>query len=95
MSAGLLQRLQAARERSVDLAPGLSVRYLRPTELETISIMRGRDAPLDVVVRHVIGWSLTEADLLGAAVGASDPAECTDELRREVFADHADWLATV
>ncbi|MEJ1938836.1 hypothetical protein WDZ92_52230, partial [Nostoc sp. NIES-2111] len=46
------------------------------------------------VCRVAVNWrGITEADLLGAAVGSSDLVEFSQELWAEVVRDRSDWLS--
>ncbi|PTT75431.1 hypothetical protein DBR42_28940 [Pelomonas sp. HMWF004] len=49
----------------------------------------------EAVCRQAVGWrGITEAELLGAVVGSSDPVEFSTDLWAEVVRDRADWLGT-
>lgn len=90
----LLARAAAQREHWADLGNGKRLRFLRPVEVEMPALLNG------VTVEHVIGcangWEgFTEADLLGAAVGASDPLPFHVDLWSAVVRDNAAYVAAV
>lgn len=94
----LIARIREQRMKWVDLQgkPGKRVRIIRPTETEQ-SLHFFKDERLVVGVeqvrQYVVDWEgFTEADLLGAAVGASDPVAFSSELWAEVVSDKARWV---
>lgn len=98
----LIDQLRAQRKTWVDLEPGKRVQIMRPPESEIGKFLHLEDgqkhmrAELDQVVKYVTGWDgITEADLLGAAVGASDAVLFDAVLWAEVVADRGDWLKLV
>lgn len=98
----LINQLRAQRQSWVDLEPGKRVQIMRPPESEIGAFLRvenGRKsmmADLDQVVKFTTGWEgITEADLLGASVGASDAVPFDPALWAEVVADRGDWLKAV
>ena len=98
----LIDQLRAQRKTWVDLEPGKRVQIMRPPESEIGKFLHFEDgqkhmrAELDQVVKYVTGWDgITEADLLGAAVGASDAVPFDAVLWAEVVADRGDWLKLV
>ncbi len=99
-AAGLIAQLRAGRRVVVELEPGKRVVLLRPTESELPAYLRNSAEPgkveivtqLDHVKAKAVEWSgITEADLLGAAVGASDPAPFDLALWAEVVSDRMAW----
>ena len=79
MSEALLKRLMAQRERWVDLGGGRRVCFLRPAQTELRSLAGANF--VDVAAKAVIRWEgITEADILGPAVGSPDPAPFSPEL---------------
>jgi len=90
----LIQRLREQRLRWVDTGPGrrVQVLVLRETELPQL-----RNRPLvDVVCDQAVAWEgYTEATLLGAAIGASDPLPFTPELWAEVARGSIDTVGAV
>lgn len=85
----------AQREQWVDLEPGKRVRVRRPDETEVLTLRRGNVTP-EQWARCCVGWDgITEADLLGAAIGSSDLAEFSVELWVIVVRDHVEWLGKV
>lgn len=95
----LLAQLRKRREKKVDLGDGKSVTFLRPPESEMVQMLGGDGETrtwtvgLDQVRKYVVGWAgFTEADLLGAGIGGSDPVEFNAELWLEVCADDIAWI---
>lgn len=99
----LIEQLRGQRKRWVEVAPGKRVQILLPTEMEVVrhflKTVDGKTqltADLEEVVRYTVGWEgFTEADLLGAGVGASDPAPFDPGLWELTASDHLDWHQTV
>lgn len=104
----LVKKLRLARTSWLNLesdVPGSTkrVRIIRPAETEIGEFLqRAPDGGLRLVAdvpqckRFVVDWEgITEADLLGAAVGSSDPLPFSPELWAEVCADRADWCRVV
>lgn len=98
----LLAALKRRREKKVDLGNGKSVTFLRPTEAEMGSMLditgdKGTwNVGIEQVRKCVVGWQgFTAADLLGAAVGSSDPVEFDADLWAEVCADDIAWIRQV
>ncbi len=93
----LITRLREQRMKWVELAalPGKRVRIIRPTETELPEFFQGGrlTVGLEQVKRFVVDWEgFTEADLLGAAVGSSDPLPFDPALWAEVAADQSAWV---
>ena len=93
----LITRLREQRMKWVELAalPGKRVRIIRPTETELPEFFQGGrlTVGLDHVKRYVVDWEgFTEADLIGAALGASDPVPFDAALWAEVVADQSTWV---
>jgi hypothetical protein len=101
MTAQLIKRLREQRMQWIDIdgLPGKRVRIIRPTEVELAQhfVKAGEiSVGVDEVRRFVVDWDgFTEADLLGASVGASDPVAFTPELWAEVVSDHIEWVRTL
>lgn len=98
----LIKQLRAQRQSWVDLEAGKRVQIIRPTESEFPSFLSGEGdqrriaVSIEQVGKYVTGWDgFSEADFLGAAVGASDPLPFDAELWAEVVADRSPWVATV
>lgn len=90
----LLARMAAQREAWVDLPGGQRVQYRRPAEVD-LPRLAGGVTP-DVVCDCVCGWDkFTEADLLGAAVGSSDPVPFDGRLWAAYVRDKSDVMQTV
>lgn len=91
----LVARLLAARERWVDLEPGVAVKLRRPAVHQMAQLRRGADAYLECAV----DWrGVTEPLLLGqAGDGPEQPAALAFDLElwRTAAGDRADWLAAV
>lgn len=90
----LLDKLRAQRESSAEVEPGKAFTVRRPLAAHMHKLRAG--VTPELVCEHVTGWTgITEADLLGAAVGASDPAPFAPELAAEVLCDRPEWLQEV
>jgi hypothetical protein len=64
--------------------------YLRPTEDEILLLAFQKVSVSALAFRGLEGWEgVTEADLLGTAIGSADAAPFTAELAAEVLADRA------
>nr|WP_315210093.1 hypothetical protein [uncultured Albidiferax sp.] len=98
-TTALIQQIRAQRMQWIDIAPGKRVRIIRPTEVEVSQIFhQGGKATIgaEEARRFVVDWDgFTEADFLGAAVGASSPLPFDLELWAEVIGDHADWVGLI
>lgn len=90
----LLAQMRAARRRSVEVEPGKRLVYLRPTEEQILQLGARRIRAVDLARSQIVDWEgVTEADLLGSAVGSADPAPFSPEIAAEVLADRAStWL---
>lgn len=93
MSVGLVEKLRAQREHRVEVLPGKFIRYRRPLEAEMAAFKGG--ITLELVCGQVVGWDLTEADLLPPGVGSSDPAPFSADAAREVLGDRSDWFGLI
>lgn len=92
----LLAQLLASRRRTVEVEPGKLLVYLRPTEEQILLLAAKRTNALTLARANLQAWEgITEADLLGSAIGATDPAPFTPELAAEVLADRASTWQTV
>lgn len=85
---------------AVPAAPAKRVRVIRPTEVEISRHLVRADSRLGVdfedVVRFTTDWSgITEADLLGQGIGASDPLTYDADLWAELLANKSAWLQKV
>lgn len=90
----LLQRLRQQRERWVDLGAGLAVQILVLRETEMAKLRSS--SLVDLACEQAIGWrGFTEAVLLGAHDGASDPLPFTAELWGEVARGSVDYVNAV
>lgn len=83
--AGIVDRMYASRESWCELAPAADgkpaqrVKLRRPPQME-IARLRG-GVTQDEVLAAAVDWDgFTEADLLGPAVGASDPVPFSAEV---------------
>lgn len=100
MSALLIKQMREQRMQWVDLdLPGKRVRIIRPTEVELAQnfIKAGEiSVGVDEVKRHVVDWDgFTEADLLGASVGAANAVPFSPELWAEVVNDRVAWVRSL
>lgn len=94
----LIRKLQQQRERQVEVEPGKHVTMRGPTETQFTQFLQGGKlvAGFEQARDFVVGWkAITEADLLGTAVGASDEVEFSPQLWAEVIANHADWVRKI
>lgn len=91
-SEALIRQMLAAREFSVDLGGGRSVKMRRPAAAR---LARGGDG-LDLIVEHSVDWSgFDEAFLLGAGVGGDDKPKFDRALWRVVLEDRTDFILAV
>jgi hypothetical protein len=92
----LIEQLRAQRTGRVEVEPGKFLLVRRPLEAtEMPRFVRGSATP-ESFIGQIAGWDgITEADLLGAAVGSSDAAAFTPELAAEVLADRVEWMGKV
>lgn len=99
MSERLIKQLREQRMQWVDLTDGKRVRIIRPTEVQlSQSFIKAGEVSVgyDQVREFVEDWEgFTEATLLGAGVGSSDPLPFSRQLWAEVVSDHADWVRTI
>jgi hypothetical protein len=100
VSADLIAQLRALRTVRVDLGDGVAVMVTRPNELDMSrmlpAIVRGDELDDDLCVKYVTGWhGVTDAVLLGDAVGSQTPAAFSPALWREVVGNREDWARTV
>lgn len=104
-AAQLIAKLREQRDswcvlrEAADGEPELAVCLRRPTEAEIpgykpTATQSTEQLLTEAVCRQAVGWrGITEAELLGAAVGSSDPVEFSVDLWAEVVRDRADWLS--
>jgi hypothetical protein len=86
--------LRAQREGRVEVEPGKFVRFLRPAETEFVRVIGGVTA--DHVCEYVCGWDgFSEADLLGASVGANEPATFSADAWAEYARDRVEVVSKV
>lgn len=86
----LLAQLRNGRRRTVEVEPGKTLIYLRPTEEQILQFAARKVSALDLARSGLQGWQgVTEADLLGPEIGSSDPAPFSPEIGAEVLADRA------
>ncbi len=86
----MLARMQGQREFTVELPNRRKVRMRRPPEVDLPRMIGG--VFIEHVVEAAVGWDFTEADLLGAAIGAEDEVPFSRELWREYVADNTPAL---
>lgn len=93
-AAALIAKLQAARESSVEVATGKRLKVRRPLEADMPRFRNG--VSVELACECVVGWEgVTEADLLGAAVGASDDVPFDAGVAAETLRDRVDWVEKV
>lgn len=100
MSAALIKQLRELRMKWIDLpAEGKRVRIIRPTEAELLQqfVKAGRiTAGIEQAQAFVVDWEgFTAADIVGPAVGASDPLPFDQPLWAEVVSDQLEWVRAV
>jgi len=100
--SALLAARKRSREKTVDLGDGKSVQFRRPPEVDMASLLTGSgdtrtwSVGIEHVRKYVTGWEgFTEADLLGAGVGASDPVPFDPELWDDLCSDNIQWVSKV
>jgi hypothetical protein len=87
----LIAKLQAQREGWATLPDGKRLKFRRPPEVELGKLIGG--VRLEHVIECAVGWEgFTEADLLGAGVGGSDPVSFDRDLWAAVVSDRAHYL---
>ena len=103
-AAQLIERLRAQRDswcvlrEAGDGEPELAVCLRRPTEAELPAYRPAQGQTMhqlltDAVCRTAVGWrGFTEAELLGAAIGSSDPLEFSADLWAEAVRDRVEWV---
>lgn len=98
----IVEQLLAQRKRWLDIAPGQRVQIIRPPETDIGGLFVGsgkqRTMVMDLaqVIKYTVGWDgVTEASLLGAAIGASDPVPFSSDVWAVVVADRTDWVQTI
>ena len=104
----LIARLQAQRtswcelQPAADGQPAIAVQLRRPLEAELpeyhaatqVGTMRQR--LVQAACEQAIGWrGMSEAALLGAAIGSADELPCDAALWVEIVRDRQDWLNAV
>lgn len=92
--SALIAKMDAARARWVDLPGGKRVQFRRPLETDMGGFVGG--VTVEHVCAHVCGWEgFTEADLLGAGIGASDAVRFTPALWARVVRDRIAYVQPV
>lgn len=92
--AALIAKMDEQRTAWVSLPDGKRVQFRRPLETEFAQLRDG--VGVDHLCRYVCGWDgFTEADLLGAAVGASDAVMFDAALWARVVRDRAAYVVPV
>lgn len=91
----LIRRLLEQRESRVELQPGVFVTVRRPDEAGLPAWLKdSRQA--DTYLQCVVGWSgMTEAVLLGPAVGGSEPIEFDAQLWLTAARDRGEWIQAI
>lgn len=100
MSADLIAQMRAQRTTRIYLGDGVSVDVMRPNALQLASLLprldRGDVLKSELCMEHVTGWhGVTEATLLGAAVGSSAPVEFDRDVWREAASERPQWVTLV
>jgi hypothetical protein len=90
--AALIARMDAQRARWVALPGGRRVQFRRPLETEFGKFRQG--VTVEHLAEYACAWeNFTEADLLGAAIGSSDPVPFSPELWGRLVRDRLDYVA--
>ena len=85
MSSALIAKLRKAREFAVEVG-GFKFTARRPTDVDAIELVG--IAPVDFVKRFVIGWNLTELDVIPG--GGPEPVPFDQDLWSEWISDRPD-----
>jgi hypothetical protein len=94
-AATLIAKALEQREQWVDLGGGKRVRIRRPAAAEMFKFARN-EVTAETFLRCAVGWEgITEAHILGAAVGSSDPAPWSVDLWLTLALDNMDWMQAV
>lgn len=89
----LIATLLSQRETKVEVEPGKLLVVRRPAETQMLLYRR---VTAEAAIDCVVGWEgITEADVLGASIGASDPATFSSALCRELMLDRSRWCEAV
>lgn len=95
----LIAQLNAQRDSWVELSPGKAIKLRRPLEGDMEQMFRLVDGSrrfrigLADVCRCAVDWrGITEADLLGAGIGNTDPLPFSPEVCTLAIGDNLDWL---
>ena len=93
-NAAIVAQALAQRERWVELEPGLRVRVRRP--FETVFWRYAKGVSVDDAIACVVGWEgFSEATVLGAAIGSSDPLPFAPEVWDVLARDRFAWVQKV
>lgn len=96
--AALIEKMLAQRRHWVEVAPGKEIQYRRPDETEVASMLEDGKVAIDVrhVRKFVVGWKgITEADLLGEGIGASDEVPFSSRVWDLLVSDRIAWVQAV
>lgn len=92
--AALIARMDEQRSRWVALPDGKRVQVRRPLQTEMRAYVSG--VSVDQAVQQVCAWEgFSEADLLGAAIGSSDPLPFDRALWDRIARDRVDYIRAV
>ena len=94
----LIARLLRQRESPLEVAPGKVLRVRRPdaVDMAALARMRNDDQAAEWFAARVVGWDgITEADLLGEAIGSDTPAPWSPALALTVLRDRPGWAGKV
>lgn len=90
----LLARMAEQRAQWVEVVEGKSVEYLRPEQVDLPGVISG--FRLEHVIKYVRNWKgFSEADLLGAAIGSSDPIDFDRDLWAAYVRENVDVATKV
>jgi hypothetical protein len=92
--AALLARLDEQRKHWAELPDGKRVQFRRPLETELPRFAGG--VTVEHLCEYACGWAgFTEADLLGAAIGADDKVDFSPALWSRLVRDRVDYVQPV
>lgn len=93
-AAALIAKALEQREQWVDLGDGKRVKVRRPAAAELFAF--GRATNPEQFMRCAVGWEgVTEADILGAAVGSDAAVPWSLDLWLVLALDNPEWMTAV
>ena len=93
-ATSLIRRIQAGRERKVEVEPGKTITLRRPARWD--AVLQHRGVSVDMVLKCAVAWDgITEADIFGAALAPPDLVTFDAALFSEVARDRIAWCETL